>query len=115
MAQEPLRGARYAPDTSASEGRTSGLDAETQGLLDEIYKGADASAAKEYLNKYIWVAIWGHVQALCKCEPRLENLLEHRAALKSCMNLAHDLNLRIINTQAASDKLRELYHTRKIA
>lgn len=89
--------------------RTIGLTPEIQTLLDEVYRGADASAAKDYLNKYIWVALWQHVNKLVSDKPSVENMMEHRASIKACLRMAQDLRLEMTSAKHASEKLKELY------
>src|SRR5689334_4910017 len=110
MDQETSRRSTSKTDTEpfATE-RTIGFDQEIQAALDTIYAGADASSAKEFLDKYIWTKLWNHVRFLCTCKPTLEELLMHREALKSCMDMAHDLNLRMKSAKYAADKLKALY------
>lgn len=101
-------------DTSESPDRTRGLDPRIQEMLDEVYKGADASSAKQFLDKYIWAKIWGHVMAIANCKPEMSELLHHRASIKAALVMAQDLNLEIANAKAASDRLRHLYDAKKI-
>ena len=89
--------------------RTIGVTPEIQGILDKIYEGADASAAKDYLNEYIWVALWSHVNKLANVDPTFENLMEQRSNIKACLRMAQDLKLEMASAKAASQKLKEIY------
>lgn len=80
-------------------------------LLSEIQKGADASSARTWLDKYLWLKIWQTVRMISNVPPDQlsTTLVALKYRLSELLLIAQETGLDMVNAQNAADRLKKLY------
>lgn len=80
-----------------------------EALLAKARRGAGADSAREYFGDYLWARLWRSITLVANCPPDLNQLLMYRSEISTCMKLAQDMQLDLVNAEVAIQKMKKLF------
>lgn len=83
-----------------------------EALLAKAKKGAGAESAQEYFGNYLWARLWKAITSVANCPPDLNSLLLYRSEIATCMKIAQDMQLDLVNAEVATAKIKQLFTQR---
>lgn len=82
-----------------------------EALVIKATKGARAEGGRDYIGNFLWARLWQAVTRIANCPPDLNQLLMYKSEISTCMKLAQEIQLDLVNAEAAIAKVKKLFTT----